>query len=71
MTHFLTIKIQILHLRNLDQNIKSALLKNDIKSREIENLLNRRFDLNLSKRTVQRYYNEIGYKYVGYKIKQK
>ena len=45
--------------------------KKDIKSQEIANLLNSRFDLNLSKRSVLRYLNEIGCKYVGYKIKPK
>ena len=42
-----------------------------IKSQEIANLVNNRFDLNFSKRTVQRNLKEIGYKYVGYKIKSK
>ena len=61
-------KLKAEHLEFIIQKLSED---NSIKSPEIVNLLNNRFDMNISERTIQRSLNEKGYEYVGWKIKPK
>ena len=61
-------KLKAEHLEFIIQKLNED---NSIKSPEIVNLLNNRFDMNISERTIQRSLNEKGYEYVGWKIKPK